>query len=278
VVSAYKKRIEKLEAKDEDKLTKSEKRMLTQLRNSLKSLESEGDDNRTAGIDQLVDYMTSRLRIINSIAVTDQDVFIVCGESKGYGYALWRMDRNFENAKQIKGEMRGCCGQMDVQVQGSDVLVARELQPRLCSLRSRRKSNSPWSAAKNSRGQSQLFGGCCNPMNCRAGADGDVYTAESEGIIKRFSNKGDLKAIIGQRPLSGGCKERGRRPSTRRQDGLLLRHARFEDRCDGRKARRCRTQGRAEGEDRRRQSQCEVVGNSCRAISSPRCDPEISNW
>jgi hypothetical protein len=43
-------------------------------------------------------------------------------------------------------------------------------------------------------------------LTVRGGANGDIYTAESEGIVKRFSNDGKLQAIIGQRPLSGGCK------------------------------------------------------------------------
>ena len=39
-----------------------------------------------------------------------------------------------------------------------------------------------------------------------APANGDVLTAESEGFVKRFNSKGEFVALIGKRPLSGGCK------------------------------------------------------------------------
>jgi hypothetical protein len=52
----------------------------------------------------------------------------------------------------------------------------------------------------------ECFGGCCNPMNLRAGKDGDVYTAESEGIIRRFGPKGEFLGVVGQVSLTGGCK------------------------------------------------------------------------
>jgi hypothetical protein len=50
------------------------------------------------------------------------------------------------------------------------------------------------------------FGGCCNPMNLRIDKSGDVYTAESEGIIKRFSAKGEFLGTVAKTTLTGGCK------------------------------------------------------------------------
>jgi hypothetical protein len=49
------------------------------------------------------------------------------------------------------------------------------------------------------------FGGCCNPMNVRS-CGGDVLTAESEGIIKKFSSTGEFMTIVGTVNISGGCK------------------------------------------------------------------------
>ena len=43
-------------------------------------------------------------------------------------------------------------------------------------------------------------------MNLRAATNGDIFTAESEGIIKRFNEKGDFLAVVGQVRLAGGCK------------------------------------------------------------------------
>jgi hypothetical protein len=54
-------------------------------------------------------------REVNGIAITEQDVFIACPQSQGYGFAVWRTDHEFGNAVQIVDGLRGCCGQMDVQ-------------------------------------------------------------------------------------------------------------------------------------------------------------------
>ncbi|MFQ3593377.1 MAG: hypothetical protein SNJ82_09370, partial [Gemmataceae bacterium] len=67
-------------------------------------------------------------------------------------------------------------------------------------------------ARHGKRGQDtdpECFGGCCNPMNLRANAQGEVFTAESEGIIKRYSSKGDFLGTVGYAPLTGGCKNVG---------------------------------------------------------------------
>jgi hypothetical protein len=50
------------------------------------------------------------------------------------------------------------------------------------------------------------FGGCCNPMNLRAVGVGDIYTAESEGVIKRFGPSGEFVETAGVVKLTGGCK------------------------------------------------------------------------
>ena len=54
--------------------------------------------------------------------------------------------------------------------------------------------------------EGECFGGCCNPMNCRIGAGGEIYTAESEGVVKKFNAQGEFVALIGTVKLSGGCK------------------------------------------------------------------------
>jgi hypothetical protein len=43
----------------------------------------------------------------------------------------------------------------------------------------------------------------------RTSKDGDIFTAESEGIIKRFSAKGDFLGQVGHVILTGGCKNVG---------------------------------------------------------------------
>lgn len=43
-------------------------------------------------------------------------------------------------------------------------------------------------------------------MNLCFGSAGEVFTAESEGYIKRFSKEGSFLGIVGQAKVSGGCK------------------------------------------------------------------------
>ena len=43
-------------------------------------------------------------------------------------------------------------------------------------------------------------------MNVRVGTNGDIFTAESEGLIKRYSAKGEFLGLVANAPLTGGCK------------------------------------------------------------------------
>jgi hypothetical protein len=206
ILKQYRDRVKKLEAKPESELTRQEKFNLDQSRRVLESFEKQREQQMDEqNVDQVVKSTTSRLRIINSVAVSKRDVFIVCGEASGYGFALWRMDPDFQNAKEVKQGMRGCCGQMDVQVDGDGVLVAENCEHAFARYDRDGKKLGQW--GKVTRGDDvKCFGGCCNPMNVRCGPKGDIFTAESEGLIKRFSPQGEFVALVGKRPLSGGCK------------------------------------------------------------------------
>ena len=189
----YKKRIEKLKSKPADKLTPSEKRQLEQYTAVLESLEKDNAGQNRVSVDSMVASITHGLRTINSVAVSERDVFIVCGEGTGYGYSLWRMDHDFKNAKQVMSGLRGCCGQMDVQVQGNDLLVAANCEHSFARFNREGKKLGQWGQCSQAE-DLKCFGGCCNPMNVRSGPNGDVFTAESEGLIKRFSTKGEFVA------------------------------------------------------------------------------------
>jgi hypothetical protein len=198
----FKERIKRLEAKSEDKLTPAEKRNLQQYRRSLEMFNA---DSQRPSIDAVVQSIITRLRIINSVAVSDRDLFIVCGETTGYGYSVWRLDHNFQNATQVLKGMRGCCGQMDVQVEANDLVVAENCAHAFARYDRDGKKLGQWGKMSQA-GDVKCFGGCCNPMNVRCTANGDVLTAESEGFVKRFNSKGEFVALIGKRQLSGGCK------------------------------------------------------------------------
>jgi archaellum component FlaC len=196
---------EKLEKIAEDKRTALQKRQLQQYAAILKSYESSAKYYDTLKVDTVIQQITSRLRIINSVAISKKDIFIVCGESKGFGYAVWRMDHDFKNARSVMTGLRGCCSQMDVQVHGDDLLVAQNCDHQWGRYDRDGKKIGSW-GKRGKETDPECFGGCCNPMNLRAGKNGDVYTAESEGIIKRFSAKGEFLGVVGYAPLTGGCK------------------------------------------------------------------------
>jgi hypothetical protein len=195
-------RIKAIESKPAAERSRMEERQLEQYRSSLQSLNR---DSEQPNIDAVVKSIVSRLTIINSVAVSNKDIFIVCGETTGYGYALWRLDHDFGNATQVMKGMRGCCGQMDVQIQGAELLVAENCEHAFARYDRDGKKLGQWGKMSRS-GDVKCFGGCCNPMNVRCGPNGDVLTAESEGLIKRFNSKGDFVSLIGNRPLTGGCK------------------------------------------------------------------------
>jgi hypothetical protein len=201
---------EKLEKKKAEDLTKQETAQLEQFKQILKSYDQTSDYYAKMTVESVVAQTASRLKIINGIAVSEKDIFLVCGETKGYGYAIWRMTHDFKEPKQVKGSVGGCCGQMDVQVAGSDFLLAENTAYKFARYDRDGKEIGKWGkgmmVAPGKECPPDCFGGCCNPMNLRVDLAGDVYTAESEGIIKRYSAKGDFLGTVGKVPLTGGCK------------------------------------------------------------------------
>ena len=157
-------------------------------------------------IEDVMSRLTARLRIINSVSITEKDFFMVCGEMKGYGYSVWRMDPDLKNPVNVLSKLGGCCGQMDVQASGNRLVVAENTKHRVGQYDRTGKPTGNFGKAGRDESVADTFGGCCNPMNCRLCANGDVYTSESEGIIKKFNAKGEFLGLIGVVKLEGGCK------------------------------------------------------------------------
>ena len=195
--------VKRLEDKG-DSATDLEKKQLESYRNYLKTF-TERAKVTPAQIDAMVKSLSSRVRIINAIAPTENEVYIACGEMKGYGYAIWRMDADLKDAKQVLSGVSGCCGQMDVQADSSGFYLAENTKKRVAHYdRDGKELNAFGVSGRESNGPS--FGGCCNPMNCRICSTGDILTAESEGIVKRFNAKGEFVSLVGYAKLTGGCK------------------------------------------------------------------------
>lgn len=195
---------EKIEAKKAEDRTDLEKRQFQQFENILKSYEQSAKYYDDLKVDTILAQQTARLRTINGVAVNDKELFLVCGETKGYGYAVWRMGLDFKEPKQVLSGIGGCCGQMDLQCCGADIVLAENTKHSWA--RYDRDGKELLRAGKRGTdSEGDCFGGCCNPMNTCC-VKGDIYTAESEGIVKRYSADGKYKGLVGVASLQGGCK------------------------------------------------------------------------
>lgn len=208
----FSEQLEKLEKKKAEDLTAAEKKQLEQYKLILKSYDESAKYYEQLSVESVVAQTLSRLKTINGIAVSEKDVFVVCGAPKGYGYAVWRMTHDFKEPKQInQQQVVGCCGQMDIQVSGTDYILAENTNKKFARYDRDGKlvGSKVGKAAQVIAGAecpADCFGGCCNPMNVRVSTNGDVFTAESEGLIKRYSAKGEFLGLVAKSPLSGGCK------------------------------------------------------------------------
>lgn len=205
ILKESKSQLDELRKKDADKLSKAEQAQMKQHEQMVKAYTQMLEQEKKKKPEAYVDQIVSRVKIINSVAVTEKDVFVVCGELTGYGFAVWRTDRDLSNPKQVMSQLRGCCGQMDVQAAGDDLIVALNCEHGVG--RYTREGKKVAKFGKRGREtEPDCFGGCCNPMNVRVGAGGRVYTAESEGIVRAFSAEGKPEGVIGSVKISGGCK------------------------------------------------------------------------
>lgn len=203
-VKQFKDRLDKLEAKKEEDRTKTEKAQIKQFKEILVSYAETQKYYDSLTPESVMADLTSRLRIINGVAISDKDLFLACGDSEGYGYSIWRMDLDLKNPKRILSNIGGCCGQMDIQCCGSDILVAENTKHQFAKYDRFGKEIGRFGKTGKETDPG-CFGGCCNPMNVRFTGT-EVYTAESEGIIKRFAPTGEFLGMLGAVQITGGCK------------------------------------------------------------------------
>ena len=142
---------------------------------------------------------------VTGIAVSKDDVFVACPMIKTYGYAVWRVDRDFANAKQIIEGLRGCCGQMDVQAKDGEVWIPHNAAHKV--ERYDRDGKKLLSFGKYDRKTADGFGGCCEPKNLRFGPKGALYAAESGPpvAVKRFTPEGKFLGVVGVPTYPSSC-------------------------------------------------------------------------
>lgn len=203
--------LEALEAElkaDQKELSRTDKVRLASARRTVESLEKTIEnlvDQKPQDIEaQIKNYAESKKRI-SGIAVTDKDVFVACSAALGYGYDVWRMDLELKDPVKIVEKLRGCCGQMDIQARGKDLCVAENSMHRVS--RYDRDGKLVKSFGEREAISNRGFEGCCNPMNLRIAANGEIYTSESSiGRIRRFSPDGEYLGLVGKASLISGCK------------------------------------------------------------------------
>lgn len=149
--------------------------------------------------------MEYKMRVA-SISEADGQVYVATSAPKGYGFAVWRMNRDFAEADSIVDGLSGCCGQMDVQAGKDGLFVAENSRHRVCRFDENGKLVCEWGS--QARTGTRGFGSCCNPMNVAFGPGGSVYTAESgSGRIKRYDAEGNLLGLVGSVEIVPGCKK-----------------------------------------------------------------------
>jgi hypothetical protein len=201
-----------LEAKKkEDGLNDQEQRILDILPTHIERLAEKQQNSpkpeeiTEEAIQQQIKFMTEHKMRMCSISADDNHVYVATPALAGWGFEVWRLDTEFQDGEVVVSELRGCCGQMDVQCCKSGVYVAENSRHRVVRFTPDGEQTAAW--GKQDRTGLDGFTSCCNPMNVCFNRSGDVYTAESNtGRIKRFSADGEFLEFVGDVKLVPGCK------------------------------------------------------------------------
>ncbi len=142
---------------------------------------------------------------LSGMAVGERDLFLACRSNKGFGFAVWRIDREFNNPKKIVDNLSGCCGQMDIQSHGGDLWVAHNGRHKVEKFD--REGKRLYRFGRRDRTSADAFGGCCEPKNLRFAANGDLFASESgpPTCVKRFTADGKFLGIVAVAPWDSGC-------------------------------------------------------------------------
>lgn len=204
-IDTFQKKIDEIEEVDEEERSKKQKRQLKNLKNQVKDLQTYMDDFEADVDDEMIEWQLQSKSAITAVAVTQGDVFVSTAAKKGFGYEVYRMNRDLEEAEVVLEGLRGCCGQMDIYARGEQLYVAENTKFAVGVYDREGKEVS--SFGERLADGNQGFGSCCNPMNVVCCPNGDILTAESSiGKIKRFDSEGNLIGYIGRARIGGGCK------------------------------------------------------------------------
>jgi hypothetical protein len=204
-LKAFEETLAAIEAKPEEERTPGDVAQRNSLQHRVRSQREAIEQRRAMTPDQLFDEAVSNAKQLYRVAVSKEHLFLVGRETFGYGYAVWRCDRECRKPAKIISGLSGCCGQMDIQVIGDRLAVAENSRHRV--IMADFEGETVTSFGKRDRsGGAAGFSGCCNPMNtCRA-PDGSLLTSESNGCVKRFASDGSFQEVVGNASVRAGCK------------------------------------------------------------------------
>jgi len=204
-----------IEAIPEEERTTRQQRELTTAVMVVKSME-ESIKRHEAAPEQWIAGQLAAARSIHRVAASRDLLFLVAREPSGYG--VWRCGRDFTAPEKIVGGLSGCCGQMDVQVVGDELVIAENSRHRVAIYAFDGEPLRTFGQASRTDVR-KGFGGCCNPMNACPGPDGTLLLSESSGLVKQFAPDGTLVEILAAADVPSGCKNSSIGLST---DGLTL--------------------------------------------------------
>src|SRR5690606_19563096 len=75
-------------------------------------------------IQKQIEAQVARKLAVASLSAVGDDVFVACSSTTGYGYSIWKVSDDFKSGEEIVADLRGCCGQMDVQASANGIYVA----------------------------------------------------------------------------------------------------------------------------------------------------------
>ncbi|MEZ0275369.1 MAG: hypothetical protein ACAH88_10730, partial [Roseimicrobium sp.] len=198
-LKAMRDQIARLETKPAAERTKRDESRIQSMKMMLESMASVSNE---LSADRIAQLILHRLRV-PSIAPAPDGVIVTLYRNRGY--EVWRTGPQFEKPRRVLGDLRGCCGQMDMITAGERIITAENTKFRVGVYDLEGKNLSAF--GERYQDGNNGFGSCCNPMNVLCCPNGDLLTAESSiGHIKRFSADGKLLAVIGRARIGGGCK------------------------------------------------------------------------
>ncbi|MEM6691790.1 MAG: hypothetical protein AAF664_20345 [Planctomycetota bacterium] len=204
--------VEQLEETPEDDRSNIENAQLNAVKMQLEQMEAmmgenEEKEDDELEIDPMMEMQIEHAMSVTSIASSKDYIFVCASDPSNGGYSVWRLDQDLDpdSTEVVMSDLRGCCGQMDIQCCDEKLIVSENSAFRVgvYDLEGELVSNF----GSQDRTSKQGFGSCCNPMNTLSLGDGTILAAESSiGHIKHFDLDGNLIAYVGKARIGGGCK------------------------------------------------------------------------